>query len=75
MRFLGWDSNGEFRMTKDLGKDDVPPYAILSHPGETMTKRLLMKTCQEARKSLRPGIIRFGSVESKLPAMVSNIFG
>lgn len=31
MRFLGWDSNGEFRMTKDLGKDDVPPYAILSH--------------------------------------------
>jgi hypothetical protein len=31
MRLLERDSNGEFRLTKDLGKDDVPPYAILSH--------------------------------------------
>jgi Heterokaryon incompatibility protein (HET) len=31
MRFLERDRNGEFRLTKDLGKDDVPPYAILSH--------------------------------------------
>jgi hypothetical protein len=31
MRFLEQDSNGEFRLTKDLSKDDVPPYAILSH--------------------------------------------
>ncbi|PMD33596.1 HET-domain-containing protein [Hyaloscypha variabilis F] len=31
MRLLERDINGEFRLTKDLGKDDIPPYAILSH--------------------------------------------
>jgi len=61
MRLLERDSTGKLRLTKDLGKDDVPPYAILSHTWGDDDKEVTYKDLSEDTGKSKAGYhkIRF----------------